>query len=99
MKKHKNDKNAKVENETKKVTKNDPPSKRPKCHLNDQNRQFVFSEPPGWALFRFQGVPRDPVLRPKSDPPYFCTFLMFHDHIFHLFHFYDFTHFDNFDVL
>jgi len=54
---------------TKKVSKIDPPSKTPKCHLNGQNRQFVKSEPPGPALFEFQGVPRDPVLRPKSDPP------------------------------
>ena len=55
---------------TKKVSKNDPPSKTPKCQINGQNRHFVNSEPPGPALFEFQGVPRDPVLRPKSDPPY-----------------------------
>jgi len=52
----------------KKVSKIDPPSKTLKCHLNGQNRHFVNSEPPGWALFEFQGVPRDPVLRPKNDP-------------------------------
>jgi len=54
----------------KKVWKMHPPSKTPKCHLNGQNRHFVKSEPPGPALFEFQGVPRDPVLRPKSDPPF-----------------------------
>jgi len=43
--------------------------KTPKCHLNGQNRHFVKSEPPGPAFFEFQGVPRDPVLRPKNDPP------------------------------
>jgi len=42
--------------------------KTPKCHLNGQNRHFVKSEPPGPAFFEFQGVPRDPVLRPKSTP-------------------------------
>jgi len=45
--------------------KSDPPSKWPKCQINDQNRHFAKSEPPGPAFFRFQGVPRDPVLRPK----------------------------------
>jgi len=35
----------------------------------------VKSEPPGPAFFRFQGVPRDPVLRPKLDPPFFSLFL------------------------
>jgi len=29
----------------------------------------VKSEPPGPAFFEFQGVPRDPVLRPKNGPP------------------------------
>ena len=52
----------------KKVSKMHTPPKTPKCHLNDQNRHFVKSEPPGPAFFEFQGVPRDPVLRPKSDP-------------------------------
>jgi len=50
----------------KKQWKIDPLSKWPKCQINGQNRHFVKSEPPGWALFEFQGVPRDPVLRPKS---------------------------------
>jgi len=53
----------------KKVSKIDTPPKWPKCHLNGQNRHFVKSEPPGPALFEFQGVPRDPVLRPKNGPP------------------------------
>jgi len=52
----------------KKVSKFEVPLKTPKCHLNGQNRHFVKSEPPGWALFEFQGVPRDPVLRPKMTP-------------------------------
>jgi len=50
----------------KKVSKIDPPWKRPKCQINGTFWHFAKSEPPGWALFRFQGVPRDPVLRPKS---------------------------------
>ena len=82
----KNQQNQNHEKVIKKVSKNDPPWKRPKCHLNDQNRHFVKSEPPGPAFFEFQGVPRDPVLRPKLDPPYFCTFLMFCDCVFHFFH-------------
>jgi len=53
--------------------------KWPKCHLNDQNRHFVKSEPPGPALFEFQGVPRDPVLRPKMTPPFLNGK---HDHVF-----------------
>jgi len=63
----------------------------------------VKSEPPGPAFFRFQGVPRDPVLRPKSDPPYFWWFLtLFHVlrfHILCILVFFHFHHFDNFDVL
>ena len=51
----------------KKVSKIDPPWKRPKCQINGHFWHFAKSEPPGWALFRFQGVPRDPVLRPKID--------------------------------
>jgi len=50
--------------------KSDPPWKRPKCQINGQKPHFVNSEPPGWALFEFQGVPRDPVLRPKSTPSF-----------------------------
>jgi len=67
VKKSKSDKMEKWKSD-KKVSKIEVPPKTPKCHLNGQNRQFVKSEPPGWALFEFQGVPRDPVLRPKSDP-------------------------------
>jgi len=59
MEKWKSDKNSEKKGGTR---------KRPKCHLNGQNRHFAKSEPPGWALFEFQGVPRDPVLRPKIDP-------------------------------
>jgi len=59
IKKLKSDKNSEKRGGTR---------KRPKCHLNDQNRHFAKSEPPGPAFFRFQGVPRDPVLRPKSTP-------------------------------
>jgi len=63
----------------KKVSKMHTPPKTPKCHLNGQNRHFVKSEPPGPAFFRFQGVPRDPVLRPKSTPPFLNVK---YDHIF-----------------
>jgi len=88
--KHKNQKikkvkkwqNEKVKN-AKKHQKLTPPWKWPKCHLNDQNRHFVKSEPPGPAFFRFQGVPRDPVLRPKLDPPFFWHFLIIFQH-FHV---------------
>jgi len=70
MKKCKSEKSDKMKKakSVKKVWKSDPPSKTPKCHLNGQNRHFVKSEPPGPAFFEFQGVPRDPVLRPKSTP-------------------------------
>jgi len=95
--------NAKVRKSTKwkseKMSKNSEKKggtpKTPKCHLNDQNRHFAKSEPPGWALFRFQGVPRDPVLRPKKGG----QFLMWKsDHIlcFHVLwivHFIIFSHF------
>jgi len=54
----------------KKVSKMHTPPKTPKCQINGQNRHFVKSEPPGPAFFRFQGVPRDPVLRPKSTPSF-----------------------------
>jgi len=54
----------------KKVSKIDTPPQTPKCHLNGQNWHFVKSEPPGPALFEFQGVPRDPILRPKSTPSF-----------------------------
>jgi len=40
--------------------------KTPKCQINGTFWHFAFSEPPGPALFEFQGVPRDPILRPKS---------------------------------
>jgi len=65
--KSKSDKINKMQNwkSDKKVSKIDPPLKRPKCQINGQNRHFVKSEPPGPAFFEFQGVPRDPVLRPK----------------------------------
>jgi len=63
----------------KKVWKMHPPSKTPKCHLNGQKPHFVKSEPPGWALFEFQGVPRDPVLRPKMTPSFLNVKV---DHIF-----------------
>jgi len=94
----------------KNVSKIDPPLKRAKCHLNDQNRQFVKSEPPGPALFEFQGVPRDPILRPKSDPLIlnvkkwhhfmilaFCVFMIFM--FYHFLCFVEVTFFDHFDVL
>jgi len=77
----------------KKVSKIDTPPKWPKCHLNDQNHHFVKSEPPGPAFFEFQGVPRDPVLRPKLDPPYFWSFLMFSSGENWHFWFYHFVHF------
>jgi len=92
------------------VSKIDPSLKTPKCHLNDQNRHFVNSEPPGPAFFEFQGVPRDPVLRPKSDPLFlnvksdtrfsFFTFFTFYIlHILMIFTFLWFAHFDDFSVL
>ena len=62
--------------------------KRPKCQINGQNRHFVKSEPPGPAFFEFQGVPRDPVLRPKMTPSFLnvksdtffdiCHFMIYH---------------------
>jgi len=102
IRKCKSEKSDKIQNQkkwSKKVTKIDPPLKRPKCHLNGQNRHFVFSEPPGPAFFRFQGVPRDPVLRPKSDPPYFSPFLTFYDVWNWHFMFYHFLHFVVFQLL
>jgi len=83
VKNRKSDKSEKWKS-VKKVSKIDPPWKRPKCHLNDQKPHFVKSEPPGWALFEFQGVPRDPVLRPKLTPSFLNVK---YDHIFA---FYDF---------
>jgi len=67
----------KTENEKhEKWQKMHPPWKRPKCQINGTFWHFVKSEPPGPAYFRFQGVPRDPILRPKSDPPLFWCFLI-----------------------
>jgi len=88
--------NQNQQKSVKKVSKIDPPSKRPKCQINGQNRQFVFSEPPGPGIFEFQGVPRDPVLRPKSTPlilngksqhefHHLRIFWFVHFSIFHLF--------------
>jgi len=79
--KHKNRKSDKSEKwkSVKKVSKIDPPSKTPKCQINGQKPHFVNSEPPGPAFFEFQGVPRDPILRPKSDPPFLNGK---HDHVF-----------------
>jgi len=55
----------------------------------------VNSEPPGPAFFEFQGVPRDPVLRPKNDPPVLMAkrdqhFMFFTFYAFTIFMFYDF---------
>ena len=66
--------------------------KRPKCQINGQKPHFVKSEPPGPAFFEFQGVPRDPVLRPKMTPPFLNVktdaFLWFvHFMIYHFVHF------------
>jgi len=116
--KHKNDQNAKTQkvtklknqNMTKKVSKNDPPSKRPKCHLNGQNRHFAKSEPPGPAFFQSLGVPRDPILRPKmtwggSDGEFWHTFSVFDFSIlsflslFHFLHFVTFSLFLIFSIL
>ena len=72
------------------MSKIDPPWKRPKCHLNGQNWHFVKSEPPGPALFEFQGVPRDPVLRPKSDPLILNGKTQLHFHLFYIFSIYHF---------
>jgi len=70
MQNHKSEKSDKTENTKmiKNSEKRGGTPKTPKCHLNGQNRHFVKSEPPGPALFEFQGVPRDPVLRPKMTP-------------------------------
>jgi len=86
IKKWKSDKNSE---------KSDPPSKTPKCQINGQKPHFVKSEPPGPAFFEFQGVPRDPVLRPKIDPLFLNGK---RDHIFWFspFSFWWFTHFDIF---
>jgi len=94
IKNHQNQKIRKVKN-TKKGQKMTPPPKWPKCQINDQKWHFVKSEPPGPAFFRFQGVPRDPVLRPDLDPPYFSCFLT------HFMHFsdFDFVRFTVFWVL
>jgi len=96
--KHKKWQNAKPEKWSKKVTKSDPPSKRPKCHLNGQNRHFVKSEPPGPAFFEFQGVPRDPVLRPKNDPPILNGKSQQHFHLFHVLCISYFINFDHFVI-
>jgi len=78
MRKWKNTKTGKCKKwkSVKKCQKMTPPPKWPKCQINDQNHHFVKSEPPGPAFFRFQGVPRDPVLRPKLTPPFFHCFLI-----------------------
>jgi len=68
-KNRKSDKSEKWKSD-KKVSKMHTPPKWPKCQINDQNRHFVKSEPPGPAFFEFQGVPRDPVLRPKMTPSF-----------------------------
>jgi len=57
--------------------------KRPKCQINDQNRHFAKSEPPGPGVFQSLGVPRDPILRPKStwggsDGEFLHDFYVFH---------------------
>jgi len=49
-----------------KMSKKSKTPKTPKCQINGTFWHFAKSEPPGWALFRFQGVPRDPILRPKT---------------------------------
>ena len=60
----KNQKTEKVKNQKLKSEKSDifkNTQKWPKCQINGQNRHFVFSEPPGWAIFgfwRLWGVPR-----------------------------------------
>jgi len=75
----------------KKVWKSDPPSKWPKCQINGQKWQFVKSEPPGPALFEFQGVPRDPVLRPKMTPSLLNGKSQHEFHLFHILHISRFT--------
>jgi len=96
IRKSENSKNRKSENEKhEKCQKMVPPLKTPKCQINGTFWHFAFSEPPGWALFRFQGVPRDPILRPKSDPPYFWCFLMiFMISILCILTFFTFVHFN-----
>jgi len=116
--KHQNQENAKSEKVTKvkirkvmkKVSKIDPSSKRPKCQINGQNRHFAKSEPPGPAFFQSLGVPRDPILRPKStwggsDGEFWHTFSDFHFltfmilSLFQFFSFVTFSHFDDFHIL
>jgi len=81
VKKWQNQKTEKVKKQknqnhkSEKSEKMTQPPKTPKCHLNGTFWHFVKSEPPGPAFFEFQGVPRDPVLRPKLTPPYFWCFL------------------------
>ena len=68
MQKLKKWKKSKTQKHKSEKWKNTKTPKWSKCHLNGQNRQFVFSEPPGPGVFQFQGVPRDRFLRPKSTP-------------------------------
>jgi len=82
----------KNQNMTKKVSKNEVPQKRAKCHLNGQNRHFAKSEPPGPAFFQSLGVPRDPILRPKMT---WGGQTENFDHIFWVFTF-SFSHFCHF---
>jgi len=97
IKKHQNQQNVKIEKQKKwqnlnheklikNVSKIDPPLKTPKCQINGQNRHFVKSEPPGPAFFEFQGVPRDPVLRPKNDPLILNGKSQSRFHVFHILH-------------
>jgi len=65
--KSKSSKMTKMEKwKSEKTSKMSKTPKWPKCQINGTFWHFAKSEPPGWALFRFQGVPRDPILRPKS---------------------------------
>jgi len=91
----------KIRKVMKKVSKNEVPQKRPKCHLNGQNRHFAKSEPPGPAFFQSLGVPRDPVLRPKmtwggSDGEFWHSFSIFHFFIFCILSLFVFFSFDDF---
>ena len=92
---------VKTQKVTKKVSKNEGGQKRPKCHLNGQNRHFAKSEPPGPGVFQSLGVPRDPVLRPKiawggSDGESWSHFSVFHFFIFIILSLFDILHFHDF---
>jgi len=69
-----------------------------KCQINGTFWHFVKSEPPGPAYFEFQGVPRDPVLRPKSGVGILNGKSQIGFHHFHILWIYHFMHFNIFTI-